>query len=132
MFIIFKLTLKKIFIFTAAIIMGVLCVDGVKKAVLPERPTCDNIADCVSYLKNQGFEVDAEPVYSKETVIDKEGNNGWQEYADRLKIKGFDITDYFGKRATVYCFSVKKENNKAVRMLICEKSVIGYEVVDWF
>ena len=132
MFITFKLTLKKMFVFTAAIIIGVLCVDAVKNAMLPETVRCESVSDCAVYLKKQGVEVEAEPVYSNETVIDAEGKSGWQEYADRLKKQGFDITDYFGKKADIYCFRLKDRPHKAARMLLCEKRVIGYEVVDWF
>jgi len=132
MFITFKLTLKKMFIFTAAIIVGVLCVDAIKNAMVAEVPRCESLADCVAYLKKQGIEVDTEPVYSNKTVIDSQGKSGWQEYADRLKKRGFNITDYFGKEADIYCFRLKDDPDKATRMLLCEKRVIGYEVVDWF
>ena len=132
MFITFKLTLKKLFVFTAAIIIGVMCVDAVKKAALPETPICQSLSDCAAYLKKQGIEVEREPVYSNKTVIDGEGKSGWQEYARRLKKQGFNITDYFGKEADIYCFRLKTDPDKAARILLCENRVIGYEVVEWF
>ena len=132
MFITFKLTLKKLFVFTAAIIVGVMCVDAVKKAQTPERPICDSLSDCVAYLKKQGVSVEAEPVYSNTTVIDSQGKSGWSEYARQLKKQGFNITDYFGKEADIYCFRLKNDPDKAARILLCENRVIGYEVVEWF
>ncbi len=132
MFITFKLTLKKMFVFTAAIIIGVMCVDAVKNATLPETPICKSLYDCTAYLKKQGVEVEQEPVYSNTTVIDSEGKSGWQEYARRLKKQGFNITDYFGKEADIYCFRLKTDPDKAARILLCENRVIGYEVVKWF
>ena len=132
MFITFKLTLKRLFLVTAVIIMAVLGVDAVKSAALPQKERCATSAEQVAYLKKQGFEVEAEPLYSNQTVIDEKGASGWSEYATRLKKQGFDISSFFGKRIKVVCYGLKSERGRAVRMLLCDNRVIAYEAIDWF
>ena len=132
MFITFKLTLKRLFIITAVIILAVLGLDVAKKIVMPRDGVYVTHAERAEYLKKQGIEVESEPADSKQTVIDEKGAAGWAEYGDRLKKQGFDITPYLGRRVTVEYYRVKGDDQKAVRMLICDNRVVAYEVVNWF
>lgn len=132
MFITFKLTLRRLFCITAAIIIVVLCADGIRRIIAPEPPRYSTHVARAKYLKKQGIEIETTPLYTKQTVADKDGLAGWAEYAAAMKKKGFDLTPFFGKSITVVCYPIKGGANKGVRMLLCKDYIAAYEVVDTF
>ena len=132
MFVTIRLTLKRMVVITAAIIFALLVVDVAKEALHPQSERYVTHSARAEYLKEQGFEIDQNPVSTTSLVIDEQGQSGWSDYAESLKSKGFDITDYFGQRVTVVSYRLKGKTDQGVRVLLCDNRIVAYEQVSLF
>ena len=132
MFLTVRLTLKRMVVITAAIIVVLLIVDVVRVTVYPQSERYVTHSARAEYLKARGLDIDETPVSSTELVIDEQGKSGWSDYAKSLKSKGFDITDYFGQRVTVVSYRLKGKTNQGVRVLLCDNRIVAYEQISLY
>ncbi len=127
MFLIFKITAKRLFIATAMLIIALLIFDAVRTFNQNEI-VCSSDSERVQYLKGQGIEVDPTPLWVKDTVISKSSSHGWAEYEKLLSKAGFSLKNYYGERVRVYCYSIKDEGgDSSVRLLCKGNKIIGFE-----
>ena len=132
MFVTIRLTLKRMVVITAAIIFALLIADLVRVAAYPQSERYVTHSARAEYLKERGFEIDQNPVSTTSLVIDEQGQSGWSDYAESLKSKGFDITDYFGQRVTVVSYRLKGKTDQGVRVLLCDNRIVAYEQVSLY
>ncbi len=84
----------------------------------------------MEYFTSIGLDVNATAVLVKQTRIPEKLSGVFLEYSNILKKSGFDISDYRGKNATYYCYSLKNEPQKSVNILVVEDKIIAGDITD--
>ncbi len=88
----------------------------------------------MSFISQFGWKVDEEPVEIKEVIIPEEFDDTYTAYNEIQKSQGFDLTDFAGKRAKRWTYTVKNyegyENSECIHinLLVCDDKVIGGDV----
>lgn len=84
-----------------------------------------------SYLAQFGWQVEKE-FQSKELTIPENWNDVYIQYNEIQKNQGFDLTEYKGKKVTLYTYTInnyEKESQGIVAdMLVCNGILIGGDV----
>jgi hypothetical protein len=86
----------------------------------------------IEFLKQFGWEVDAEPVEVVEVVIPTEFDDVYEKYNIIQKKQGFDLTGFKGKRMKRWTYTVKnypdKKDNVRANILVLDGKVAGGDV----
>ncbi len=127
-----KLTLTRLFIITAAIIVTLLATDALKHTLAERQTPADATLSPQEYMLKRGIEIEPTPLYVKETTVDAAGADGWQEYAALLKQKGFDLSSCMGKKIEVSAYRQKGSANSGVRLISCEGKIVAFEPISVF
>lgn len=129
MFFTFKLTARRILVITAAIIAVLLGCGLIRTAAAERGVPCKNDSDRIMWLAQYGVLADPTPVWVKDVVIGIDGADGWEQYCERLRKNGFDISDYEGKRATVHCYIGKGDNDGlGIRVISVRERAVAFEI----
>ena len=80
----------------------------------------------VSYLKGLGLNVDDSNTTHKQIIIPEKFNDVYTAYNALQKKAGFDLSDYKGKTATVYTYSLDSEHD--VHIIVNNNCIIGGDV----
>lgn len=83
------------------------------------------------YLSTFGWSVD-EKFETKELTIPQRWNDVYLDYNDIQKNQGFDLTDYKGRKVTLYTYTINNyegvEEGIVADMLVCDGILIGGDV----
>lgn len=83
------------------------------------------------YLSSFGWKVDPQ-FETKELVVPETWNDVYIDYNDIQKNQGFDLTDYKGKKVTLYTYKITNSkddtDNIVADMLVCDGILIGGDV----
>ena len=83
------------------------------------------------YLSQFGWTVDSE-FETKELTIPESWNEVYIDYNEVQKNQGFDLTDYKGKKVTLYTYTITNYDGNApgivADMLVCDGALIGGDV----
>ncbi len=86
----------------------------------------------VAFLKQLGWEVDAEPVEFMEVQIPQEFDEVYTKYNEIQTAQGMDLTKYQGKRVMRYTYAIKNYPNGeagiCANMLIYKNKLIAGDV----
>ena len=85
----------------------------------------------VEYLASLGWTVDAASETSQDIVIPREFNEVYQKYNELQLAQGFDLRDYCGMDAMIYCYAVSNHpsGEQAIAQLILfADEVIGGDI----
>lgn len=84
-----------------------------------------------SYLAQFGWQVEKE-FASKELTIPETWNDVYIQYNEIQKNQGFDLTDFKGKKVTLYTYTINNYENESqgivADMLVCDGILIGGDV----
>ena len=84
----------------------------------------------VKYLERLGYEVFDTDVSSKQITIPQDFSDVYLRYNDLQKKAGFDLSDYKGKTATVYTYSLMHDSDANVTLIVCDGVIIGGDVAE--
>ncbi len=94
--------------------------------------TVGHAADAAAYLNSLGWQVDAEPLETKELVIPRSFTGVYADYAALQTEQGYPITEYGGMKATRYTFRVRNypsgEENIVADLVVCNGTVIAGDI----
>lgn len=94
--------------------------------------TVSNAEEAVTYLNSLGWQVDSEPLETKELVIPRSFTGVYADYAELQAAQGYPIAEYGGMRATRYTFRVKNypsgEDNIVADLVVCGQTVIAGDI----
>ena len=82
----------------------------------------------VAYLNSLGWEVQQEPVGTKEVMIPNEFDQVFELYNTVQKQQGFDLAPYKGKICQQFCYQVTNYEADATvqaTLLVCDGVIIG-------
>ena len=88
----------------------------------------------MNFISQYGWQVEEEPVEIKEVIIPEEFDDVYTAYNDIQRSQGFDLTEYAGKRAKRWTYTVKNyegyENEECINinLLVIDGRVIGGDV----
>ncbi len=82
----------------------------------------------VAYIKSLGYEVDETAISVKEITIPQEFSDVYRNYNALQNEAGFDLWDFRGKKATVYCYELSYDKEVNVHILVLENVIIGGDV----
>lgn len=140
MFLTFKLSRKKGAIILgaiAALLIAVVIIHGVSDRNLSRTDSLRygsgilTNEDRVAYLRLQGWEVEQEPVETKQVVIPREFSQLYSNYNDLQKEQGFDLENYMGFEVEHYTYKVTNypsSDNVQANVYILNGQVIGGDV----
>ncbi len=86
------------------------------------------------FISQFGWEVDEEPIQVKEVIIPEEADDVYNAYNDIQRSQGFDLTEFAGKRAKCWTYTVKNyegyENQGCIHanILVYEGKAIGGDI----
>ena len=93
---------------------------------------CATAAEAAAWLREQGWEVEAEPAGELEVVIPAEFDGVYESYNDIQTAQGFDLSRYKGETAVKYTFLVKnypgEAEGVAANLLVREGKLIGADL----
>lgn len=84
----------------------------------------------VSYIKGLGYDVDETAISVKEITIPQEFGDVYRNYNALQNEAGFDLRDFRGKKATVYCYELSYDKEVNVHLLVSENAIIGGDVAE--
>lgn len=94
--------------------------------------TVSDAAGAAAYLSSLGWQVDAEPIETKELVIPRSFTGVYADYAALQTSQGYPLTEYGGMKATRYTFRVKNypsgEENIVADLVVCNGTVIAGDI----
>ncbi len=86
----------------------------------------------VEYLESQGWEVNDEPVETKEIVIPKEFSSVYESYNELQKAQGFDLSKYCGQKAELYTYEVENysgyQGHVVAELYVIDGRIVGGDV----
>ncbi|MEG0456513.1 MAG: DUF4830 domain-containing protein [Oscillospiraceae bacterium] len=138
----FKLTKKKIGVFTAVLVIAAIAIVGVfslnsnpavfASGIKPET-NGENNEQRVEFIQSFGHIVNTEPVNVIEMVIPTEFNEDYKGYNEYQKQLGFDLEKYSGKRVKRYSYQITNYNTGITdklyaRILVFDDKIIGGDV----
>lgn len=84
-----------------------------------------------NYLATFGWETDKE-FEEKELTIPESWNQVYSDYNEVQMNQGFDLSDYKGKKVTLYTYTIKNYKNQkqgiVADMLVCDGMLIGGDI----
>lgn len=94
--------------------------------------TVSSASDAVSYLQSLGWQVDPEPLETKELVIPRSFTGVYADYAALQAEQGYPIAEYGGMKATRYTFRVRNypsgEKDIVADLVVCGQTVIAGDI----
>ena len=81
------------------------------------------------YINSLGYEVNEKNIQSKEITIPYEFSDVYTKYNQLQKEAGFDLSDYRGKKATVYSYELWQENT-VLHIIVYNGQIIGGDVAE--
>lgn len=84
--------------------------------------------DRISFLKQFGWQVNAEPIEMKDVTIPEKFNDIYTQYNNMQKEQGLDLTPYAGKTCRQWVYAVTnypQASNVRATMLVYNNAVIG-------
>ena len=128
----FKLTKKHlvtaVLITTALIALLILAIPGEETAETAASVTIKTPQDCVQFLSQMGYQLDAASCRSKKVQIPKTFDAVYETYNQMQKECGFDLSKYAGKKADLSTWSVTNwpdGEDVLVDVLVYKEKVIG-------
>lgn len=103
-----------------------------KPASKVEMVECKTTAQRVEYLNSLGFETDSREE-SKEIIIPERFNDVYEKYNDIQKKQAFDLSNYKGKTATMYTYTITNygdNDNVIANLIVYDGSLIGADLCD--
>ncbi len=88
----------------------------------------------MEFISQFGWKVDEEPAQVKEVMIPEEFDDVYTAYNDIQRSQGFDLTEFAGKRAKCWTYTVKNyegyENQECIQIniMVYDGQVIGGDV----
>ena len=88
----------------------------------------------MNFISQYGWQVEEEPSEIKEVIIPEEFDDVYNAYNEIQRSQGFDLTEYAGKRAKRWTYTVKNyegyENEECINinLLVIDGRVIGGDV----
>lgn len=121
------LTKRRLAVISAFLIMTVVITGQIFSA---DSGRIDGSTDTarVSYLKSLKIETDPDAVVCKEIVIPDTFNDVYKKYNDLQLQAGFDLSEYKGRQATVYTYSLGFSSERVVNLIVCDGFIIGGDV----
>lgn len=128
----FKLTKKHIVaaVLAAAALIAllILTIPGAEAEQTGASVTVKTQEDCVRYLTEMGYQLDAASCRSKKVQIPKTFDAVYETYNGMQKECGFDLSRYAGKKVDLSTWSVTNwpdGEEVLVDVLVCKGKVIG-------
>lgn len=95
---------------------------------LPSKATSDvpvvstkvtSAEERATFLKNLGYEIEAEPLEVREVRIPDEPDDVLKQYNELQKQTGWDLEPYLGKRIKLYTYRVLNGETEDTRAYLC-------------
>lgn len=121
------LSKRNLIIITAALIMALLTVGSICSADAGkiDGSTNDNR---VKYLERLGYHVNETALSVKEITVPQDFGEVYTEYNKIQKQAGFDLKNYRGEKATVYCYELSFNKDVNVHLIVSDGIIIGGDV----
>lgn len=84
----------------------------------------------VAYIKKLGYEINETAVSVKEITLPQDFSAVYEKYNKLQKSAGFDLWDYRGEKAQVYCYELSFDSTVNVHLIISDGQVIGGDVTE--
>ena len=121
------LSKRHLVVIAATVIIALVVVGGVYSASANAIDGSTNESR-VSYIKRLGYDVGETALYSKEITIPQEFGEVYSRYNEIQKQAGFDLSDYKGEKATLYCYELSFDSGTNVNILVSDGKIIGGDV----
>ncbi len=129
MFFTFKLTSRRTLVITSAVIMLLLAIWFLGALLSESGAYCPTDEARIEWLLSNGITANEQPLWVREVTVGSGG--GWNEYRERLQQQGFDISQYDGKQATVYCYIGTDEyEGRFVRIVSIAERAVAFDISD--
>lgn len=118
------------FVVLALIVVGAAFLLKQKGADAPKKQevVLENNESMVNYLKSFGWDVDNEPVETREVMIPEKFNDIYTTYNDMQKKQGFDLKPYSGYRCMQYKYKINNYPSEAevyATLLVYDVKLLG-------
>ncbi len=84
----------------------------------------------VAYLSSLGLKVNETAVSVKNTRIPEKLSGIYEEYNEIQKSQGFNLSNFKGKDATHYSYSLSDKENITVNILVVDNKIIAGDITD--
>ena len=121
------LTKRRLIVITLAVIAALILFGSICSAVSGKIDGSTN-ALRVGYIKRLGYHIDETPLYTKEITVPQEFGEVYSQYNKIQKQSGFDLSDYKGKKATLYCYELSFDDGVNVNLIVLDGEIIGGDV----
>ena len=121
------LTRRNLFVIFLIIVLSLAVIVKVS-SVGTNMPDGSTNQKRVWYLESKGISAKDSDVFLKEITIPEEFVNVYSEYNDLQKMAGFDLSDYKGKKATLYTYPVY--GTTEVHLIVYNGVIIGGDISD--
>ncbi len=136
MFVSIKLTPARLLAIVTAVLCVILTIDAVKQSQKPTPLVLASDFDRARYLKQQGLNVDPEPIWSKQVVISETPDESLSAYIAVLQQQGFSVDEHIGEKLDIYCYRCLDDTDVYARVLMngdefvgADKFVLGNDTV---
>lgn len=136
-----KLNRKKLIVCVAALAVllaaVILLVSFRDRTVKPQEgadapSSISDVGTAAAYLLSLGWQVEPQPLETKELVIPRSFTGVYADYAALQTAQGYPLTEYGGMRATRYTFRVKNypsgEEDIVADLVVCNGTVIAGDI----
>jgi len=121
------LSKRNLIIITAAVLAVILTVGSIYSAQSDKIDGSTN-ALRVDYIKKLGYYVNETALSSKEITVPQQFGEVYSRYNETQKQAGFDLSDYKGAKATVYCYELSFDSDVNVHLIVSEGIIIGGDI----
>lgn len=105
---------------------------AVNRLLRPSAVTLKTEAEQAEFLKSLGWEISEKPINCREVTIPRDWNDVYSKYNELQLQQGFDLSDYRGKTATIYSYSVLNykdhPENVVANLVLCDGRLIAADV----
>lgn len=123
------LSKRHLAVILAALIIGIILAGQFLSAESGKIDGATN-AKRVQFLSGRGIEIDDRDVSSKEIIIPQKFSKVYESYNSLQKKAGFDLSDYKGKKATVYTYRISGDNSRQAHLIVLGGQIIGGDVAE--
>ena len=81
-----------------------------------------------NYIRSLGHRIDEKQISSKEIIVPESFGRVYNQYNDLQKKAGFDLSDYKGRRATVYTYRMLNQPDTQIHLMVCDGVIIGGDI----